>query len=66
MISDTTPTLIWNASPGAAGYLLALDGAMTDVGDVTGYTTPILTETGHSWTVAAYDTVGNTSRNNFV
>jgi len=61
VISDTTPMLVWAASPGAIGYQLALDGAITDVGDVTEYTTPVLAETGHSWTVAAYDVAGNLS-----
>lgn len=63
VISDTTPTLTWLASPSpdAAGYLLDWNGTVMDVADTNQFTTPILTPGTYTWTVAAYDGVGNTS-----
>lgn len=63
VVSDTTPTLTWEASASAdvAGYLLDLSGVEMDVGDVTQYTTAILAPGSYTWTVAAYDVVFNTS-----
>jgi len=63
IISDTMPTLAWQPSPSAdaAGYLLDLAGTITDLGDVTQYTCPLLAEGLYTWTVAAYDALGNTS-----
>ena len=60
-ISDTTPTLTWNTStsPDLAGYLLDFNGVVTDVGDVTTYTTSLLADGTYTWTVATYDQVGN-------
>jgi uncharacterized repeat protein (TIGR01451 family) len=60
-ISDTTPTLTWgsSASPDLGGYLLDFNGVVTDVGDVTTYTTSLLADDTYTWTVATYDQVGN-------
>jgi hypothetical protein len=57
-----TPTLTWNPSTSAdaAGYLLDFDGAVQDVGSANQYTASILTEGTYTWTVSAYDAVGNT------
>ncbi|MBN1262333.1 MAG: PKD domain-containing protein, partial [Anaerolineae bacterium] len=62
ILSDTTPTLMWRASPtpDTAGYLLNLGGAITDLGDTTQYI-PVLAPGTYTWTVAAYDPLGNTS-----
>jgi len=62
-ISDTTPTLTWQASssPDAAGYIVDWNGTIVDLGDVTQYTTSILSDGLYTWTVAAYDAVRNTS-----
>jgi uncharacterized repeat protein (TIGR01451 family) len=62
VVTDTTPTLMWQPSPSSdvAGYLLDLDATVVDVGDVTNYTTGILFEGDHAWTLAAYDLLGNT------
>jgi len=60
-IIDPTPTLRWAASAEAAGYWLKLDGSETDVGNTTSDTAPLLGEGGHSWSVAAYDQLGNRS-----
>jgi hypothetical protein len=54
VLSDTTPTLTWLASPEASGYLLDWNGAVSDVGDVTRYTTTVLADGVYTWTVAAY------------
>lgn len=63
VLTDTTPTLTWeaSASPDVAGYLLDLSGVVADVGDVTEYTPALLAPGSYTWTVAAYDAVGNTS-----
>ncbi len=61
IISDTTPTLIWGASPGAVGYLLSFEGVISDVGDVTEFTTGVLTDGAYTWTVAAYDALHHAS-----
>jgi uncharacterized repeat protein (TIGR01451 family) len=60
-ISDTTPTLTWvgSNSPDLGGYLLDFNGVVTDVGDVTTYTTSLLADGFYTWTVATYDQVGN-------
>jgi hypothetical protein len=61
-ISDTTPTLTWqaSASPDVAGYLLDFNGTVVDVGSVTQYTTAELENDDYTWAVAAYDISGNT------
>jgi uncharacterized repeat protein (TIGR01451 family) len=61
VISDTTPLLAWVASAGATGYLLDWHGAMSDVGDAISTTAPLLADGTYTWTVAAYDDVGNVS-----
>jgi uncharacterized repeat protein (TIGR01451 family) len=63
IISDTAPMLIWQASSSAdvAGYLLDWNGAIVDVGDVTQYSPGTLVDGVETWTVAAYDSVRNTS-----
>jgi uncharacterized repeat protein (TIGR01451 family) len=60
--NDNTPDLIWNPSisADAAGYLLDFDGALQDVGHVTQVITGVLADGTYTWTVAAYDAVGNT------
>ena len=60
-IGDSTPTLTWEPSATAAGYLLDLSGTVTDVSNITAYTTTVLADGVYTWTVAAYDDVGNTS-----
>jgi uncharacterized repeat protein (TIGR01451 family) len=61
--NDSTPTLTWSASPDSdvAGYLLDLDGSVTNLGDALAFTTALLTDGPHTWSVAAYDALGNTS-----
>jgi uncharacterized repeat protein (TIGR01451 family) len=61
VISDTTPALTWEASPSpdVAGYLLDWDDVAIDVGDVTLYIPTFLIDGVYTWTVAAYDRVGN-------
>ena len=63
VIGDTTPTLTWQASPSpdVAGYVLDWNGMVMDVGKASQYTTAVLAEDDYTWTVAAYDTVRNTS-----
>jgi uncharacterized repeat protein (TIGR01451 family) len=63
LTSDTTPTLAWQASPSpdVAGYLLDLDGAVADVGNIIQYTATVLADGSYTWTVAAYDQARNTS-----
>jgi len=63
VVGDSTPTLAWQDSPSSdvAGYLLDLNGVIADVGAVTQYTTTLLAEATYTWTVAAYDGLGNTS-----
>ncbi len=63
LISDTTPSLSWAASPNpdTAGYLLSWQDGPIDVGAVTQYS-PVITSDGvYSWTVAAYDRAANAS-----
>jgi uncharacterized repeat protein (TIGR01451 family) len=61
-LTDTNSlTLGWGASLDAAGYLLDWNGTVLDVGDVTGHATGVLADGVYTWTVAAYDRVGNTS-----
>jgi uncharacterized repeat protein (TIGR01451 family) len=61
--STTAFTLAWLASPSAdmAGYLLNWNGTEIDVGNTTNYGTGLLADDVYSWTVAAYDAVGNQS-----
>jgi hypothetical protein len=61
VLDDTTPTLAWTAVTGATGYMLDWNGAVSDVGDVTSHTTPVLVDGTYSWTVSAYDENGNHS-----
>ncbi len=61
VLSDTTPTLTWAASAGAAGYRVNWNGAVNDVGNVAQWTTPLLADGTYTWTVAAYDALHNTS-----
>ncbi|MGD9101494.1 MAG: Ig-like domain-containing protein, partial [Anaerolineae bacterium] len=63
VISDTTPTLTWQASPSpdVVGYLLDLNGHVSNVGNVTAYATDSLTDGTYTWTLAAYDGAGYTS-----
>jgi hypothetical protein len=60
-IVDPTPTLRWAASAEATGYWLKLDGDEVDVGNATSRTAPLLTAGAHTWSVAAYDQLGNRS-----
>ncbi|MBN2146023.1 MAG: M36 family metallopeptidase [Anaerolineales bacterium] len=54
--------LTWNSVPGAAGYLLTLDGVTMDVGNVTSYQLPLLpVGSVHTWAVAVYDSLSNQS-----
>jgi hypothetical protein len=59
--STNVLTLRWQAGPGAVGYRLDFAGTVQDVGSVTQYTTPPLADGLYTWTVAAYDAVGNVS-----
>jgi uncharacterized repeat protein (TIGR01451 family) len=61
VISDTTPALTWGASPSqdVAGYLLDRDDVAIDVGNANQYTPTFLIDGVYTWTVAAYDRVGN-------
>jgi uncharacterized repeat protein (TIGR01451 family) len=63
LINDTTPTLTWNASPSGdvIGYLLNWDGTIIPVGNMTEYTTDALGDGTYTWSVSAYDMVGNNS-----
>jgi uncharacterized repeat protein (TIGR01451 family) len=63
LTNDNTPTLTWSASPSAdvAGYLLDLDGSVSDVGNTTSFTATVLADGTYTWTLAAYDTIGNIS-----
>ncbi|MBN1260334.1 MAG: SBBP repeat-containing protein, partial [Anaerolineae bacterium] len=62
-ITDTTPTLVWQASSSddVAGYRLNVDGAITDVGNVTSTTLSTLADGAYIWTVVAYDQANNSS-----
>ncbi|MCP4540894.1 MAG: DUF11 domain-containing protein, partial [Chloroflexi bacterium] len=63
-LTDTqTITLTWQAvvAPDLAGYYVGLDGHVTDVGNVTQHVVGPLLNGAHTWTVASYDTLGNTS-----
>jgi uncharacterized repeat protein (TIGR01451 family) len=59
--STTAFTLTWLASPSAdvAGYLVDWNDTEIDVGNTTVFGTEILADAVYSWTVSAYDTVGN-------
>jgi hypothetical protein len=61
IISDSMPTLTWDASPSAdaAGYVLDWQGMLADVGGATQHAPGVLAEGDYTWTVAAYDAVRN-------
>jgi uncharacterized repeat protein (TIGR01451 family) len=63
LTSTNKLTLTWSASPSldVAGYLLDFNGEISDVGDIAQTTTAVLADGVYTWTVAAYDQVGNTS-----
>ncbi len=61
LINDATPTLTWNPSVDADGYIINLDGTVIDVGNVTEHTMDVLADRYYTWTVAAYDVLSNTS-----
>ncbi|MFC2029729.1 FG-GAP-like repeat-containing protein [Chloroflexota bacterium] len=63
LTGDNTPKLSWQASPSpdVSGYLLDLGGGLVIVGNSTEYTPTILSDGTYTWTVAAYDAVGNPS-----
>jgi hypothetical protein len=62
VISDTTPTLSWAASPPpAVGYHPKVDGWVRDVGSATSGEPSSLPDGAHTWTVSAYDHVDNLS-----
>jgi hypothetical protein len=54
-------TLTWQASAGAAGYLVDFNGSVVDAGNTTEYNTGVLADDVYTWTVAAYDALDNTS-----
>jgi uncharacterized repeat protein (TIGR01451 family) len=56
-------TIQWTAStsPDVAGYHVNFDGVITDVGNVTQFSTPVLPSDTYTWQVAAYDLYGNHS-----
>ncbi|MBN1922556.1 MAG: S8 family serine peptidase [Anaerolineae bacterium] len=58
VITDTTPTLLWQPVTGAAGYQVNLAGVLHDVGMSTTFTTPLLAEGVYTWTVTAYNSWG--------
>jgi hypothetical protein len=60
IVTTSTPLLSWVASPDAAGYYVKWDGVPANVGDTITYTATAPDGT-HTWTVAAYDPVGNLS-----
>jgi uncharacterized repeat protein (TIGR01451 family) len=53
-------TLTWNPVTDAAGYLLDVNGVISDVGNVLTYTPSVLPDGIYSWTVAAYSGSGLT------
>lgn len=63
--SDSTPTFAWDASSdnvGVVAYEVRVDGAVfMDVGNVLTYTTGVLTEGGHAFSVRAKDAAGHVS-----
>jgi uncharacterized repeat protein (TIGR01451 family) len=61
VINDTTPTLIWasSASTDTLGYLLNWNGLVSDVGDIHNFTLAPLDDGPYTWTVAAFDALGN-------
>lgn len=63
VVSDTQLALVWQPSPSPdlAGYKLSWTGVPLDVGDVTQYTVTLSTDGVYTWTVAAYDRLGNVS-----
>ncbi len=56
-------TLTWNAVASAdlAGYKVDFNGVVADAGNATTYVVEALANDVYTWTVAAYDTLGNTS-----
>ena len=61
IITDTTPTLLWQPVTEAAGYRVTLAGAVHDVGAAMAYTPSVLAEGVYTWTVTAYDVWGGVS-----
>jgi uncharacterized repeat protein (TIGR01451 family) len=56
-------TLSWRASVSldVAGYLVNFNGVISDAGSALSFPTGVLTDGVYTWTVAAYDLVGNIS-----
>ena len=61
VITDATPTLLWQPVTEAAGYRVTLAGAVHDVGAAMAYTPSVLAEGVYTWTVTAYDVWGGVS-----
>ncbi len=62
--TDTTPTFVWNSvtdPSGIGSYEIDINGTITNVGNVTSYTAPVLADGLYDWKVRAIDTVGNVS-----
>ena len=61
--ADNTPRLVWyrSISPDTAGYLLDAAGSVRDVGNESSRTLEVLADGVYTWTLAAYDDLGNTS-----
>jgi len=55
VITDTTPTLLWEPVVGAAGYRVLFTGEIHDVGAATSYTPSVLADGIYTWTVTAYN-----------
>ena len=62
VVAETTVTFTWQNSvdPDFWGTYLKVDGTVVDVGSDTEYAT-ILQNGNHTWSMAAYDELGNTS-----
>lgn len=61
VITDTTPTLLWQPVMGAAGYHINLGGVLYDVGSTTAFTTSVLADGVYTWTVTAHNLWGAVS-----
>ena len=61
VITDTTPTLLWQLVTGAAGYQVNLGGVLYDVGTSTTFTTSVLADGVYTWTVTAHNLWGAVS-----